>query len=80
METENETIALAREMRELNSEKNIQNIVLNAEKEKYANLLRSEMGQDIKDVLSGKKVVKMSKWEIFKYKFNYYLNKIFKVL
>lgn len=80
METENETIALAREVRELKSEKNIQNIVLTAEKEKYAKLLRSEMGQDIKDVLSGKKIVKMSKWEIFKYKFNYYLNKIFKVL
>ena len=42
-----------------------------------AHMLKTDMGKDIDDVLSGKKIVKLSFFEKIKYKTKYYLNILF---
>ena len=49
-----------RELRELNNEKAVNEHYLNKEKEKFAFLLKNEMGKDIDSVLSGEVKVKLS--------------------
>lgn len=73
-------LAVNRELRELKNEKLIQEKTLRAEQERFASMLKNGVGDDMHDVLSGKKKVKLSKWDSFKYKFNYYLTKILKAL
>lgn len=73
-------IALTRELREWKNEQIIQENTLKAEQQKISDMLKGDMGKDIHDVLSGKKQVKLSKFDIFKYKLNYYINKILRAL
>lgn len=74
------SIALTRELREWKNEQIIQENTLKAEQQKISDMLKGDMGKDIHDVLSGKKQVKLSKLDIFKYKLNYYINKILRTL
>ena len=59
------------------------NINFPKEREKYTNILaqqlKNEMGKDIHDVLNGKIKVKLSFKERFKYKWNYFVNKLFSI-
>lgn len=50
-----------------------------SEQNKWAEKLKGNVGQDIKDVLSGKKKVKLTFNEIINYKLKYYKNKIKKL-
>ena len=68
-----------RELRELNNEKAVNEHYLDKEKQKYALLLKNEMGNDIKSVLSGEKKVKLSFFEKMKYKLKFILDKIFNI-
>ena len=52
---------------------------VDSEKNRWAELLKGEIGQDMKDVLSGKKKVKLSFKEKMNYKFKYYKNKLKKI-
>jgi hypothetical protein len=49
------------------------------ERNKWAELLKGSMGEDIKDVLSGKKKVKLTFNEVLNYKLKFYKNKIKKM-
>lgn len=80
MGMENNNIGVSREFRELNNERILYKKVLESQQEKIAEQLKGEMGQDIKDVLSGKKVVKLSFLELARYKIRYWVNRIFDVL
>lgn len=68
-----------RELRELNNEKAVNEHYLDKEKQKYALLLKNEMGNDIKSVLNGEKKVKLSFFEKMKYKLKFILDKIFNI-
>ena len=50
---------------------------LNKERLRFAKSLKGDMGKDIDDVLSGKKIVKLSKWFIFKRKMKIFLCRLF---
>ena len=53
-------IEYLKELRALKGEKTIGEMALNGKQTELAERLRGEMGQDINDVLSGKKKVKLS--------------------
>lgn len=69
-----------RELRELNNEKAVNEHYLNKEKEKFAFLLKNEMGKDIDSVLSGEVKVKLSFFEKIKYKTKNFLDNLFNIL
>jgi hypothetical protein len=67
---------LNRELRGLKNDKIMTERAVDSEKNRWAELLKGELGQDMKDVLSGKKKVKLSFKEKMNYRFKYYKNKI----
>lgn len=75
-----EDIGVNRELRELENERKLHRIVLKSEQEKIAKMLKGEMGKDMKDVINGRKRVKMPFFQMLKYKINYWLDKLFSVL
>lgn len=75
-----EDIGVNRELRELENERKLHKIVLKSEQEKIAKMLKGEMGKDMKDVINGRKRVKMPFFQMLKYKINYWLDKLFSVL
>lgn len=70
---------LNRELRGLKNDKIMTERAVDSEKNRWAELLKGELGQDMKDVLSGKKKVKLSFKEKMNYKFKYYKNKLKKI-
>lgn len=70
---------LNNEIRGLNNDKKIFKLTLESHQNKIANDLKGSMGKDMMDVLQGKTFVKLSKWEKFKYKINYYIDNILKI-
>lgn len=70
---------LNRELRGLKNDKIMTERAVDSEKNRWAELLKGELGQDMKDVLSGKKKVKLSFKEKMNYRFKYYKNKIKKI-
>lgn len=70
---------LNRELRGLKNDKIMTERAVDSEKNRWAELLKGEIGQDMKDVLSGKKKVKLSFKEKMNYKFKYYKNKLKKI-
>lgn len=66
-----------RELKGLQSDREMYQHELKKQQENYAYFLRNELGEDIDDVLNGKKKIRLSFKEKFKYKFNYIINKIF---
>lgn len=75
-----DNIGVNRELRELENERKLHRIVLKSEQEKIAKMLKGDMGKDMKDVISGKKRVRMPFFQMLKYKINYWLDKLFSVL
>lgn len=70
---------LNRELRGLKNDKMMTERAVDFEKNRWAEMLKGEVGQDIKDVLSGKKKVKLTFNEVINYKLRFYKNKIKKM-
>lgn len=64
---------LQREITSLESERKMGELALKGHQNMIAEQLRGSMGQDMNDVLSGKKVVKLSFWQRMKNKFERFL-------
>ena len=71
---------LIRELRGLNNDKIMTERAVDFEKNRWASILKGKLGEDINDVLSGKKKVKLTFKEKMSYKIKYYKNKISKIL
>ena len=65
-----------RELTSLKSEKRMSEMAIKGYQNELAKKLNGSMGNDMMDVLSGKKFVKLTKWQKFRYKFDNFL-KIF---
>jgi len=70
---------LNRELRGLKNDKLMTERAVESEKNRWAEILKGSTGQDIKDVLSGKKKVKLTFNEVIKYKLKFYKNKFKKM-
>lgn len=70
---------LNRELRGWKNDKIMTERAVDFEKNRWAELLKGEMGKDIDDVLSGKKKVKLTFNEVLNYKLKFYKNKIKKM-
>ena len=66
-----------KELTNINNDKIIFEHELKTHRDNIAHMLKTDMGKDIDDVLSGKKIVKLSFFEKIKYKTKYYLNILF---
>lgn len=66
-----------KELTNINNDKIIFEHELKTHRDNIAHMLKTDMGKDIDDVLSGKKIVTLSFFEKFKYKTKYYLNLLF---
>lgn len=66
-----------KELTNINNDKIIFEHELKMHRDNIAHMLKTDMGKDIDDVLSGKKIVKLSFFEKFKYKAKYYINILF---
>ena len=75
----NGEVELNREVRGLRNDKIMTERAVDFEKNRWAELLKGEVGQDIKDVLSGKKKVKLTFKEKLHYSLNFYKNKFRKL-
>lgn len=71
---------LARETRGLRNDKIMTERAVDYEKNRWAEMLRGNLGKDIDDVLSGKKKVRLTFNEVINYKLRFYKNKIKKML
>ena len=76
----NNDIALSRELREYENEKKMDERVLNAERQKIAMMLKGEMGQDIKNVLSGKTKIALTRKEKMHYRMRNFSQKIIRII
>lgn len=70
---------LNRELRGWKNDKIMTERAVEFEKNRWAEMLKGDIGQDIKDVLSGKKKVKLTFKEVLRYKIKFYKNKIKKL-
>ena len=70
---------LSRELRGWKNDKIMTERAVEFEKNRWAEMLKGDIGQDIKDVLSGKKKVKLTFKEVLRYKIKFYKNKIKKL-
>ena len=70
---------LNRELRGWKNDKIMTERAVDFEKNRWAELLKGEMGKDIDDVLSGKKKVRLTFNEVLNYKLKFYKNKIKKM-
>ena len=70
---------LNRELRGWKNDKIMTERAVESEKNRWAEMLKGSVGEDIKDVLSGKKKVKLTFNEVIKYKLKFYKNKIKKM-
>ena len=73
-------LAVSREKKALDSEKNMSRKALSFQRNKIAEELLGVMGKDMEDVLSGKVKVRLPFFTRLKYKINFFVNKIFKSL
>lgn len=70
---------LFKELRGLKNDRLMNDRILDGVRGDIAKKLNGLMGDDIKDVLEGKKVVKLTFKEKIKYKVNLWFNKLFEV-
>ena len=70
---------LTRETRGLKNDKIMTERAVEFERNRWAEMLKGSMGEDIKDVLSGKKKVRLTFNEVLNYKLKFYKNKIKKM-
>ena len=75
----NSDYELTRELRGWKNDKIMTERAVDFEKNRWADLLKGEMGKDIDDVLSGKKKVRLTFNEVLNYKLKFYKNKIKKM-
>lgn len=61
---------MSKEIQSLESERRMDRLALKGHQWTIAQQLNGSMGQDIKDVLEGKKMVKMPFWKRIKHKFD----------
>jgi len=73
-------IELQREHNELQNERKLYGLMLKKNQEHIAEMLKGEMGSDMKDVMSGKKKVTEPLLSRLKYKITYYVEKILKTI
>lgn len=71
---------LNRELKEIDKEREIFTQELTNKRQHMANMLLTDMGKDMDDVLNGKVKVKFSWMEKMKYKIKHYINKLFEIL
>lgn len=76
---ENNSYELNRELRGLKNDKIMTERAVESEKNRWAEMLKGSLGQDIKDVINGKKKVKLTFNEVLNYKLKFYKNKIKKM-
>lgn len=69
--------SINKELTNINNDKIIFEHELKTHRDNIAHMLKTDMGKDIDNVLSGKKIVTLSFFEKFKYKTKYYLNLLF---
>jgi len=69
--------SINKELTNINNDKIIFEHELKTHRDNIAHMLKTDMGKDIDDVLSGKKIVKLSFFEKIKYKTKHYLNILF---
>lgn len=69
--------SINKELTNINNDKIIFEHELKTHRDNIAHMLKTDMGKDIDDVLSGKKIVKLSLFEKIKYKTKYYMNILF---
>ena len=65
---------LDREMTSLESERRMSEMAVKGYQNELAGKLNGSMGDDIRDVLSGKKTVKLTRWQKLRYKIDNFLN------
>ena len=65
---------LQREIQTLNSERKMDELALKGHQWNIAEQLKGSMGQDMNDVLSGKKKVELTFWTKLKYSINNFLS------
>ncbi len=75
----NESYELSRELRGWKNDKIMTERAVESEKNRWADMLKGNVGKDIKDVINGKKKVKLTFNEVLNYKLKYYKNKIKKM-
>lgn len=68
-----EDILISREKTTLNSERRMSDMALKGHQAMLSNMLNGSMGQDMDEVLSGKRKVKLSFWEKLRYKLDAFL-------
>jgi hypothetical protein len=71
--------AINKELDNINRDKIIFEHELENNRNRMAFMLQNELGKDIDDVLSGKKLVKISFFNKIKYKLKFIFNKIFEI-
>ena len=76
----NEEMETMMELRELNNDLRNYKAELENQKKMYANLLRNEMGDDIKEVLSGNRKISIPLKDRISFKLKCFISKIFSVL
>lgn len=74
MEMDND---IEKELRTYEQEKKLTQLGLENTKNEFAHLLTSGLGQDIKDTLEGKRIVKIGKRETFKRKVQMFFHNFF---
>jgi len=80
MSIETTSFQVYRELRGWKNDRMMTERAVESERDKWAEMLKGEMGQDIKDVLSGKIKVKLTFSEVINYKLKFYKNKLKKML
>ena len=73
-------IAANREKRALDNDRLMSRRAINFQQRRIAEELLGDMGKDMDDVLSGKVKVKLPLLMRIKYKINFWLDKLFKIL
>ena len=69
-----DSVTLNREVTSLNSEKKMSALAIKGYQNSISEQLRGSMGQDMNDVLSGKKKVKLSFWQRVNYNIKVFLS------
>ena len=78
MENSNE-YSLSRELKMLESERNLSKLAIKGERDKYARMLNGAMGKDLEDVINGRSEVRLSLKEKLGYKIRFFFDFIFKL-
>lgn len=65
-----------KELQSLNGERMMSRVAVQGYQSQIADKLRGAMGDDMMKVLNGERVVKLTKWQKFKYKIDNFLKRL----